>query len=798
MWHNYVTVALRTLSRSRVFSAINILGLAVGMAASLLILQYVSFERSYDSFHPDADNTYRIQLNAYQQGKLAYRSATSYPAIAPALEKEYPEVEETARLLDMSSDVVTHDRVQYREDNFYFADNSVFAVFHIPFVKGDPRTALRDPNAVVLSESTARKYFGDADPMGKTLRLGSDPYQVKGVFKDYPKNAHLELDLLFSFPKKQAEADNNWGWYDFFTYVKLRPGTDPEKFGAKVKDLVMRHSPGREYRNRGELLLQPLRSIHLYSNLNQEAEANGNGRAVNFLLIIAFFILAIAWINYINLATARAIDRAKEVGVRKAVGALRQQLIRQFLTESFLLNVVAAAVAMAIVWLALPYFNQLTGKALDPSQWLQITLWLPALLTFGAGSLLAGLYPAFVLSAFQPIAVLKGRLKSTSGGMALRQALIVFQFAASVLLIIGTLTVYKQLRYMQSQALGFNADQTLVVRSPGVLDSTYGVRAGSFKQELVNAGITPKVTASTYVPGIEILWTSSYKCKGPLSQGANTLYINAVDESFLDAFGIEMAAGRNFSPAFGNDRKGVLLNETAAKLLGFRSPEEALNQEVYGGQDTTVVIGVVKDYHQLGLQRAHWPMLFRYMRNMSADAAQFYSLKVPAQDLEKTLSTVKGRYDQFFPGNPFEYFFLDTFFNEQYKAERQFGQVFGLFAGLAVLIASLGLFGLISYAATQRTREIGIRKVMGASVSGIVLLLSKDFVKLVGIAVVIAVPLAWYVMESWLADFAYRTQVGAGVMVLAGLLALLIALLTVSFQAFKAAGMNPVKALRTE
>jgi putative ABC transport system permease protein len=454
-------------------------------------------------------------------------------------------------------------------------------------------------------------------------------------------------------------------------------------------------------------------------------------------------------------------------------------------------------VAITIVWLSLPYFNRLTGKALDASQWFQPALWLPALLTFGAGSLLSGFYPAFVLSAFQPIAVLKGRLRSTSKGLPLRQALIVFQFAASVLLIIGTLTVYKQLRYMQNQALGFNADQTLVVRSPGVVDSTYGGRAGSFKQELVNAGIAPRVTASTYVPGIEILWTSHYWCKGPSSQGPNTLYTNAVDESFLDAFGIELAAGRNFSPAFGTHRKGVLLNETAAKLLGFRSPEEALNKEVYGW-DTTVVVGVVKDYHQLGLQRAHWPMLFRYLPNMNPNAAQFYSLKVPARDLDKTLATIKGRYDQFFPGNPFEYFFLDTFFNEQYKAEQQFGRVFGLFAGLAVLIASLGLFGLISYTAARRTREIGIRKVMGASVSGIVLLLAKDFVKLVGIAIVIAVPLAWYVMEGWLADFAYRTQVGAGVVVLAGLLALLIALLTVSFQAFKAAGTNPVKALRTE
>ena len=798
MWHNYFTVALRNLYRNRVFSAINILGLSVGMVASLLIFQYVAFEQSYDAFHPGAEDIYRIQLDSYQQGKLAFRSATSFPATAPTLKRDFPEVLEATRLLDSDGGVITYNQVQYRENHYYFADNSAPAVLHIPFLKGDPNTALQDPNAVVLSESTARKYFGDEEPMGKMLRLGNDPYLVKGVFMDYPKNSHLVLDLLFSFPEKHKEAASNWGWYDFYTYVKLRPGTDPDRFEAKIKNLVMQYSPERAQRGRrDELLLQPLRSIYLYSDLNQEAEANGNGQAVRFLLVIAFFILAIAWINYINLATARAADRAKEVGIRKAIGARRGQLVRQFLAESALLNGAAAAVALLLVRFALPSYNTLTGKALSWSQWGQPSLWGTALLTLVVGSLLAGMYPAFVLSGFRPIAVLKGRLQGAPGGLALRQTLIVFQFAASVLLIVGTLTVYKQLRYMQAQDLGFDPEQTLVLRGPGVHDSTYSLRASSFRQELVNAGIAPRVTASTYVPGIEIIWTTNYRRKGQPSQESNTVYVTAIDDAFLEAYGIGLAAGRNFSPSFGTHRKGVLLNETAAKLFGFRNPQEAINQEI-AGYDTSVVVGVVKDYHQQGLQRAHWPMLFRYSPQPSADATQFYSLKVPARDLDKTLAAVKSRYDAFFPGNPFEYFFLDTFFNEQYKAERQFGRVFGLFAGLAILIAALGLFGLISFTAARRAREIGIRKVLGASVSGIVLLLARDFVKLAGLGVAIAVPLAWYVMEGWLADFAYRTEVGAGVLALAGLLALLVALLTVSFQAFKAAGANPVKALRTE
>lgn len=790
MLRNYLKIAWRNLLKNKPFFLINTLGLAVGMAACLLILQYVTFERSYDDFHADVDNIYRIELD----GKLAFRSATSYPAIAPTLKKDFPEVVETARLYDASTNVVTYNNVHYREDNFYFADNSVFNIFKIDFLSGNPATALADKNTVVLSETTARKYFGNQNPLGKTIRLGRDPYLVKGVYKDYPKNSHLELDLIFSY-RTEPDAQTSWGWYDFFTYVKLKPGTNPAQFGAKIINLVDKYNPDRvKHGHRNELLLQPLRAIHLTSNLNQEAEVNGNGKSVAVLSIIALFILVIAWINYINLATARAMDRAKEVGIRKVAGAERTQLIVQFLLESLILNIVAVTVALVIVQVSAPYFNSLTGRPLSLTQWFQHELWLPAVGVFLGGTLLSGLYPAFLLSGFQPITVLKGKLSHLTGGLSLRQSLIVFQFAASVILIIGTITVYQQLRYMQEQDLGFSMAQKLIVRGVDEPDSTYGPKADAFRQELVKANLVEKATASAYVPGIEILWTRGAQRLDRSDAIVNTLYNTAIDYNFLDAYDIKLVAGRNFNRTFGTDRHNALINETAVKLLGFANPADALGKRIRSG-DTVQIVGVVKDYHQQGLQKGHWPMLLHF----HPDDARFFSLQLAStNNLEERLAGIKAQYDRIFPGNPFEYFFLDSFFNEQYKAEQQFGRVCSLFAGLAIFIACLGLFALATFIAKQRTKEIGIRKVLGASVPSLIGLLSKDFMKLIVVAILIASPLAWYAMHRWLADFAYHIAVPWWAFVLAGTAAVGIALLTVSFQSVKAALVNPVKSLRSE
>jgi putative ABC transport system permease protein len=800
MFKSYLKIAWRNFRNQRFFSLINLLGLSVGMAACMVIGLYVTFEKSYDKFHTDADRIYRVELDGYQEGKLAWRSATSYPAIAPTMKKDYPEVEDFTRLYDANNGVVSFGDRHFRETNFFYADSNALSFFKIGLLKGDPKTALVGTKKVVLSESTARKYFGAADPMNQMVKLDTNSYQVTGVFKDYPKNSHLEIDLLFSY-LTNSEAQTSWGWYDFFTYVKLRPNIDPQRLEAKLPDMLMKYN-GDWYRRSGKrsvLLLQPLRDIHLESHLNQEAEVNGDGRTVQFLVWVAFAILIIAWINYINLSTSRALDRAKEVGIRKVVGALRAGLIRQFIFESLLLNLLAFGVAVSLVWAFLPSFNLLTGKPLDFSQFLGTNLWINGLVIFSIGTILSSLYPAFVLSDYQPIAVLKGRFAQTTRGLKLRQTLIVVQFAASVMLIIGTLTVYKQLRYMQKQELGFNKEQTLVVHAPGVTDASFPTRSETFKQMLKQQNLVESATGSAYVPGIEILWTTSFRRKDQSRESFTTMFMTSIDNDFLDSYKIGLVAGRNFDRSFGTDSMAVLLNETAAKTFGFKSPEDALNKEIISG-DTLHVVGVVKDYHQQGLKLAKDPMAFLsiYRRPNALRNLNYYSLKVRAGDLPATVAAVEQQFAEAFPGNPFEYFFLDEFFNQQYKSDQQFGTVFGLFAGLAIFIASLGLLGLISFTVARRTREIGIRKVLGADTSTIVVLLTKDFMKLVLIAIVLAAPVAGYLMNDWLSGFAYRTSIGAGVFALAGVLATLIALITISFQSIKAALMNPVKSLRSE
>jgi putative ABC transport system permease protein len=811
MFKNHWQLALRNLAKRKGYSALNILGLTIGITCCLLIFQYAAYEKSYDGFHSNAGQIVRLRLDAWQKGKLAWQSATVYPAIAPTMKKDFPEVADFCRLIDADM-LLSNDQnhIKFKEDKGYFADPSSLDMLGVRLIKGNPAHALDGPDKILLSVATARKYFGNEDPLGKrlTVRDGSGlNLEVSGVF-DYPANSHLILHHLVSYATLNQQiakggdstrpAETAWGWYDFYAYLQLKPGTDWHQLEAKLPAFCDRYinTEGRKKNNvRDELHLIPLADIHLYSNFNQEAEVNGNGRAVGFLFLIAFFIIVIAWVNYTNLATARSLERAKEVGVRKVLGAARRDLIFQFLTESFLLNFLSLVIALGAAWLLTPAFNRLIGSDSTSSFSLPLLYSLGFAALFLAGAFLSGAYPAFVLSGYHPITVLKGLFKNSNRGLILRKSLIIGQFAVSVILIAGTILVYQQVQYMRRQQLGVNIDRTLVLSGANSLrDSVYKDVFQPFKTQLLQHPNVKSITTSSNVMGQEIYWTNGVNRVGEKSLNAVTMYIMAIDYDFLPAYDLKLAAGRNFSKDFRTDNKAILVNEKAADLLGFKNAADAIGGKIRKGGDTLTIVGVVTNYHHQGLQKAINPMLIQ----LNPAARNFYSIKIGAGDLPGTIASVQKSWDRYFPNDPFEYFFLDESFNEQYKADTRFGSVFGLFASLAILIACFGLLGLSAYNVLQRTKEIGVRKVLGASVRQLIFLLSKEFLYLVLIALVIAIPLTWWVMHNWLQDFAYRISIQWWVFALAGVMAILIALVTVGFQALRAALDNPVKSLRSE
>ncbi|MES2734429.1 MAG: ABC transporter permease [Bacteroidota bacterium] len=819
MLHNYLTIAWRNLLRHKVFSLINILGLAIGMAACLLILQYVSFELSFDSFHEKGDRIYRIRKDSWQNGVQLSKSATTDPALAPALKAELPEVVQATRIVHtspfMTDPVMQHGNQSFFENRIYIVDPAFLQMFTLTFRHGNPTTALAQPQDILLSHSMANKYFGKENALGKTLVFhqginGKRPVTVAGVFEDLPENSHFKPDFLVPFTSLPSNwnLDKNWDWGNFYTYVELAPGTHStlveNKFPALLKkylgDVVdVKKNGGYE----GKLLLQPLKSIHLYSDLWAEMEVNGNGQAVWLLTIIAFFILLIAWINYINLSTAKATDRAREVGIRKVVGSGRAQIIKQFLLESFLLNLGAAALSITLFQFLLPFFRVFTGRPLASSFGNDPQLWLYAIILFLSGTLLSGFYPAIVVSAYQPIQVLKGKVRASTDGVWLRKGLVVFQFATSIALIVGTLTVKQQLAFMQNQDLGVNLDQTLILKGPAVRDSSYQRKFDYFKAVARQNPTVQQVAVSSNIPGQEVSWGRSFsrQTNQKDQQGINII---AIDEDFLPLYESKFLAGRNFSKDFSSDRDGIIFNGEAIRLLGFSSPEAAIGQVViwYEGDNNSLpkrVIGVIKSYNQQSLKQEVVPLVFALKQYLDAPwAGEYYSIRLNTNHLPNTLEKLRGSWNEIFPGNPFDHFFLNDFFNAQYKTDIQFGKVFQLFSALAIFIACLGLFGLALFTTTQRTKEIGVRKVLGANISSIVLLLSKDFIQLVLIANLLSWPLAYWGISQWLENYAFRIEISPWLFILPTLLVLLIALLTVSFQTWRAARQNPVKALRYE
>jgi putative ABC transport system permease protein len=782
MLKNYFKVAIRNIRRNKLFSAINILGLAVGMACSIFILLWVQHERSYDRFHKNGADMYRLTVEV-----SGLKASLAVAPIARAMQKEIPEVKNAVTLCAASGLFSYGDR-QFEEKAVFFADSTFLDMFSFPLIKGDKKTALHSPNNIVITERAAKKYFGNENPMGKVLsRYTTEKFTVTGVLADIPENSHLQFDFLMPLRFYARTSDdfikNLWDNYNYYTYVQLAPGTSAEKVTRQVNDIMKKHEKDLV----APVSLQALHDIHLRSNFLGDVEGHGNIQYVRIFSLVAIVVLIVACINFMNLATARSARRAKEVGMRKVAGAKRIEIIRQFLGESVLIAFISLFIAIGLVWLLLPAFNNLAGKQIrlnfgDGG----LLLLLPgiALLT----GLISGSYPAFFMSSFKPVKVLKGAFTFGNRGAWMRNGLVVVQFVISITLMVAAFVVYNQLKFIRNKNLGFDRENLLYVPVTGTLWSNNDALRTSLSQN-------PQTSNFTFLSQLPTnLASGTVQVEWPGKDPKNQVIFPqiAIDEGFVNAFKATVIAGRNFSKDIKTDEKNYILNEKAIQVMGMK-PETAIGQTFSLWGNKGIIIGVVKDFNFKPIHQPIEPLILRYQKNSS-----FLLVRTNPGSTEATIDAIKNICARLNPGYPFAYDFLDQDIAKLYRAEQQMGSIFNVFTILAIFISCLGLFGLTNYIAEKRTKEIGIRKVIGASVTGIVALLSKGLIKLVIVAILIATPLAWWAMSNWLNDFAYHTDIGWLVFVIAGLASVLIALFTISFQAVKAALANPIKSLKTE
>ena len=807
MLNKSLTIAFRSLWRNKAISVIHVLGLALGIATCLLIVLFIRHEWSYDRYNVNADRIVRVTFGGHMNGH-EIKEANVMPPVAATMKSDYPEVLEATRLQAVGVHRIGYGTKSFREDALAFVDSNFFRVFTLPLIKGDANTALVQPYTIVITQAIAEKYFGAVNPIGKVLDFTDDHHSltVTGVIEGVPETSHFHFDCFASMASLPEAMSPSWMSSNFYTYLLLPEGYDAKKLQAKLPGMVEKYIGPQLQKGMGVSLaqfraggneigftLQPLTDIHLHSDLTGDLSAPGDIRYVYILGAVAVFMLLIACINFMNLSTAGATKRAKEVGIRKVLGSLRGQLVGQFLVESLLLTTVAMVIAVVLVALSLPAFSRLAGHDLSLG-WTTLPWLLPILLLFTLlTGLLAGAYPAFFLSAFRPVAVLKGLFKAGKGSTGLRSSLVVFQFFISISLIIGTAVVYRQLSYIQHKKLGYDRDQVLVVQDMYAL----GNAQGFFRQQLERDPQVAAVTASGYLPAGPsynnnfLVYGDNHKDKY-----ATTLRYQ-VDDQYIPTMGIEMKDGRNFSRAFGADSSAIIINETAAQNFGWG--DKAVGHTITDpNQDRPVtiyhVIGVVKDFHFRSLHEMITPLLM----TLGGTEGTNLILRTKTKEVAGLLATLQKRWTDQKATMPFSYSFLDERFQDTYKAEQNIGRILGIFAGLTIFVACLGLFGLATFTAEQRTKEIGIRKVLGANTAGIVALLSRDFLRLVVLGFGIAAPLAWWMMNRWLQDFAYRVSIAWWIFVLAATLALLITLVTVSFRAIRAARANPINSLRSE
>jgi putative ABC transport system permease protein len=806
MFKNYIKTAFRSLYKNKGFTAINILGLALGLATCLLIVFYVVDELSYDRYNTKHERIFRVNEDL-KLGENNKQYAVCMAPLAKVLKDDYPYVEDAARLKAVGTRHVKKGDINIVENKVAFADPSLFNVFTLPMISGDAKTALAEPNSVVITETIAKKYFNTTNVVGKMMLFDDkNSYKVTGVINDIPKTSHFNFDFFLSMSTYPDSRSAEWLRSDYNTYVLLKNAADSKKLAASFPVLLKKYSGEQMQSQIGmsidafeksgsyfRMNLTPLADIHLKSARSGELGPNGTTEYVYIFSAIAIFILLIACVNFMNLSTARSSNRAREVGVRKVLGSSRKHLIFQFLAESIMITLIATVIALIAATALLPMFNQLAGKEIAITA--QTITWLipvSFIIVLLIGSL-AGSYPAFFLSAFQPIEVLKGKLSAGFKGGGLRSFLVVFQFAISVFLIIGTMVIYNQLNFIQTKNVGFNRDQVLVVENSWEL----GNQAKVFKQQLATLPGVTSATMTSFLPTSNNHSTSIFYKDAGLDQKNSIFPQNwQIDEDYIPTLDMKMAAGRNFSKEMVTDSSAIIINEAAAQFLGFKDP---LNKTLYKQEGSVSkvtayrIIGVVKDFHFNSLRQKIEPLVMRLANDNGS-----LGIRVKTTNLPALIAQIKTKWTELSPNVQINYTFMDQDFDATYRAEQRVGQISIVFTTLAIIIACLGLFGLAAYAAEQRTKEIGIRKVLGADVTAIVSMLSKDFVKLVAIAILIATPAAWYLMHLWLQDFAYRINIQWWVLGVAAASALLIAFVTVSFQSVKAALANPVNSLKNE
>jgi len=809
MIRNYLKIAFRNITRYKFISFINIFGLTIGLTCCLLIFTFILHELSYDKYQPHVNRVYRVtrSFNNAETGALSLNLSTVAPPFGPLLQNDFKEIEVMTRLLQNGATAVRYEDKILTEQNVYFADDKFFDFFSVDVIKGNPGKALSDPYSIMITDEVAKKYFGTGEAINKTLRINLGNYfdfKVTGIYKPLPSNTHFHPDIMLSFNTLNDTliygAENlrtNWGNNSFFTYIRLPEKYDPRRLEAQFPAFLDRHiNEGGPHKTSKwtALGLQKLTDIHLRSHTDYEAEENGDIKRVYIFSAIALFILLIACINYMNLSTARSTLRAREIGIRKVVGAQKKEIMIQFLSESILVSWLAMLLAFGLTWLLIPWLNDVSNQDLAITILFKWQILLPILIVPFIVGILSGLYPSMFMSSFQPIKVLKGFLQIGGGNVSFRKVLVTIQFAISIILIICTAIVFTQMKYMQNKSLGFDKERVITLPYVSELNDKYD----AFRTELLSNSTIKNAGRSSRIPTGRLLDAMGARMMrgdsmAPVS--ADIKFVTA-DQDFISTYGVKVIAGRGFSRDFGLDTSAFLINEAAARVLGFKSNNEAIGKDFGYGNFEGKLIGVFNDFHFESMHQKIVPLVLLIPRSPNQYGRM--SVKMGGTDIGTALSHIQSTWKKFLPEAPYEFTFLDENFARLYQAEERQKTLFTTFACLAIFIACLGLFGLSAFTISQRIKEIGIRKVLGASISTIVTLLSKDFLKLVFVAAIIAFPVAWFAMNKWLQDFAYRTTIQWWIFLLALIIAALIALLTISFQAIKAAIANPVKSLRTE